>query len=122
MGRQGHCGSWQKLGGRPTDYGRLGVIDLKLAGFALRACWMWLQKTDGERAWSALQIDFEPEVRALFSASVQVHIGDGWKALFWVDNWVEGRSISQLAPTLMTIISKRTRKQRTVAQALENRQ
>jgi hypothetical protein len=83
---------------------------------------MWLQKTDGERAWSALQIDFEPEVRALFSASVQVHIGDGWKALFWVDNWVEGRSISQLAPTLMTIISKRTRKQRTVAQALENRQ
>lgn len=92
---------------RPTDYGGLGIIDLKLAGFALRTRWLWLQRTDGERAWSALQMDFEPEVRALFSASVEFIVGNGLKALFWGDNWIDGKSVSQLAPTLSTVISNR---------------
>ncbi|CAL4948509.1 unnamed protein product [Urochloa decumbens] len=55
---------------RPTAYGGLGVIDLKLTGIALRTRWLWLQKTDASRSWSALQIQVEPEVRALFQASV----------------------------------------------------
>lgn len=34
---------------RPTDLGGLGIIDIKLAGFALQARWLWLQKTDHDR-------------------------------------------------------------------------
>lgn len=39
----------------------------------------------------------------------------------WTDNWIDGQSIAQLAPTLHETVSKRTRKGRTVSQALANR-
>ncbi|PUZ57515.1 hypothetical protein GQ55_5G438400 [Panicum hallii var. hallii] len=102
---------------RPTRFGGLGIIDLKLAGFSLRTRWLWFQRTDENRAWSALQLDFEPEVHAVFSASVTVSVGNGERTLFWSDNWINGRSVGQIAPNLVTMISKRTARQRTVAQA-----
>jgi hypothetical protein len=33
---------------KPTEFGGLGVSDLKLQGYALQARWLWLQKTDGD--------------------------------------------------------------------------
>ncbi|GJN35126.1 hypothetical protein PR202_gb23869 [Eleusine coracana subsp. coracana] len=41
----------------PKEYGELGVLDFKLAGFALRLQWLWLQRTADDRAWSKLKID-----------------------------------------------------------------
>lgn len=55
--------------------GGLRVPDLRLAGVALRTRWLWLQRTDPERAWSALPIHVEPEVRQLFDASITVQLG-----------------------------------------------
>lgn len=104
-----------------TTLGGLGVIDLKLAGFALRTRWLWLQKTDGSRAWSELQIQVEPEVHALFQASTVVRVGNGEKTLFWTDNWIEGKSVSQIAPNLFNVISSRIRKTRTVATAMTDK-
>ncbi|XP_072146649.1 uncharacterized protein [Setaria viridis] len=106
---------------RPTIYGGLGVVDLKLAGYALRTRWLWLQKVDEGRSWSALQIHIEPEVQAFFRASIMVNVGNGQCTLFWTDNWIDGQSVAQLAPTLHEMISKRIRNSRTVSQALLNR-
>jgi hypothetical protein len=106
---------------RPTIYGGLGVVDLKLSGFALRTRWLWLQKVDDERSWSSKQISVEPEVHALFRASVTIIVGNGERTLFWEDNWTGGDSVSILAPNLYNCISKRARNSRTVAQALPGR-
>lgn len=51
---------------RPTELGGLGITDLKLAGFALQARWLWLQKTDSTRAWSELPLNVDREVHAFF--------------------------------------------------------
>jgi hypothetical protein len=39
--------------------------------------------------------------------------------LFWKDGWLEGNSIAELAPYLITAIGKRTVNKRTVVEALE---
>jgi hypothetical protein len=38
--------------------------------------------------------------QAFFEASVTVQVGDGSRALFWSDRWLNGCSILQLAPDL----------------------
>lgn len=85
---------------RPLKYGGLGVPDLKLAGFALRVRWLWLQRVDRDRAWSALNLQTELEVQALFDASVFVRVGNGERTLFWTDAWLNGQSIKSVAPAL----------------------
>ena len=47
---------------KPTELDGLGVSDLKLASFALQSRWLWLQKTDQDRAWSQLPIKVDPQV------------------------------------------------------------
>ena len=105
----------------PISCGGLGVIDLRLSGFALRARWLWMQRTDDDRAWSALPIKIEPEVRALFDASVIVAVGNGTRTLFWLDNWIDGRSVRSVAPHLHNFVPPRITKRRTVAEALDQK-
>ena len=107
---------------RPPDLGGLGIIDLDRFGFALRLRWLWLRKTDSSRPWLHLNDDREPLVEAMFQASVYVELGDGTTALFWSDRWLQGSSFQDLAPCLCNAVSARVRAQRTVAQALSNRQ
>jgi hypothetical protein len=49
-----------------------------------------------------------------------MQIGDGRKALFWEDRWLNGRSIGEIAPLLYACIPKRRRKLRTVADGLQD--
>lgn len=100
-----------------TIHGGLGMQNLKLARFALRTRWLWLQWTDLDRAWAALPMRVEPQVQDLFDASIQIQVGDGAQTLFWRDNWLDGRSVDDLAPTLVALISLRT-----VAQPLTDSQ
>ena len=47
-------------------------------------------------------------------------IGDGLTAKFWEDRWIDGRSISEIAPLLYACIPKRRRKHMTVAEGLQD--
>jgi hypothetical protein len=49
---------------------------------ALRARWLWLQKTDATKPWSGLDLQVGSDSIALFNASVQVQIGSGASTLF----------------------------------------
>jgi len=95
---------------------------LERFGYALRLRWLWLRKTDPSRPWLHLNDEREPMVKAMFQASVYLEIGDGATALFWSDRWLQGASLQELAPCLCKAVSSRVRAQRTVAQALSNRQ
>lgn len=107
---------------KPTMMGGLGISDLRLAGYALQARWLWLQRTDEDRAWNQLPIKTAPQVQAFFRASTVMTFGDGRQALFWEDNWLQGESIRDYAPYLYQFVSKRTRETQTVRQALTQRQ
>ena len=103
---------------RPTDLGGLGIVDLQRLGYALRMRWLWLKRTDDSRTWCDLPVESESVVDQMFQASIYVELGNGHKALFWTDRWLQGKSISDLAPCLTNAVGPRIKKQRTVAQAL----
>lgn len=107
---------------RPTQLGGLGISDLKLAGCALQTRWLWLQKTDSERAWSQLPISTEPQVQAFFRESTYTLVGDGRATLFWTYRWIQGESATDIASSLAQLVSPRTRRKQIVREALANRQ
>ena len=115
----GHCHvNWRRVC-RPISLGGLGVQDLERAGLALRIRWLWFSRTDTERAWHGLDLQFSAEERALFFASTHMVIGDGETAKFWTDRWINGRAISEIAPLLYQCVPKRRRKSRTVVEGLQ---
>jgi hypothetical protein len=84
--------------------------------------WLWLEKTDPNRPWSALPICLPDKVQALFSVAMQVEIGDGSRTLFWQDRWLHGHRIADIAPRLVAAIPKKKINQRKVQETLtENR-
>ena len=93
-------------------------MDLQRLGYALRMRWLWLKRTDDSRTWCDLPVESESVVDQMFQASIYVELGNGHKALFWTDRWLQGKSISDLAPCLTDAVGPRIKKQRTVAEAL----
>ena len=88
----GHCHvNWRRIC-RLISYGGLGVQDLERAGLALRLRWLWFSRTDHERAWNGLDLQFSAEERALFFASTTMTLGNGTTAYFWEDRWINGQS------------------------------
>ena len=84
--------------------------------------WQWLSRVDDSRAWNGLDLQFAPEERALFLASTTMTIGNGQRALFWEDRWINGRALRVIALLLFAHIPKRRRKSRTVADGLHANQ
>jgi hypothetical protein len=114
----GHCHvNWRTVS-RPISLGGLGVHDLERAGLALRLRWLWLSRTDQDRAWSGLDLQFTQQERCLFFASTYMIAGDGQTGRFWEDRWIDGRSVSQIAPELYAYIPKRRRKGTSIADGL----
>uniref|UniRef100_A0A8I6WG90 Reverse transcriptase zinc-binding domain-containing protein n=1 Tax=Hordeum vulgare subsp. vulgare TaxID=112509 RepID=A0A8I6WG90_HORVV len=110
--------NWRRVC-RPLSLGGLGIQDMERAGLALRLRWLWFSRTD-ERAWHGLDLHFSNEERALFFASTMLAVGDGRSGKFWEDRWLDGRSISELTPQLYACVPRHRRKQRTIADGLQN--
>ncbi|CAM0911794.1 unnamed protein product [Alopecurus aequalis] len=71
--------------------------------------------------WTGLQLEVEPEVQALYDASVRISVGDGRTALFWTDAWLGVVSFKHLAPALYAAVDPRAIRSRTVGDGLTNR-
>jgi hypothetical protein len=65
------------------------VLDLTTLGYALRLRWEWLARTEPQHLWTQLPSHAERIVRAMFEVSVTVQLGDGARALFWSDRWLD---------------------------------
>jgi hypothetical protein len=70
---------------QPKHLGGLGFYNLMWLNAALRALWIWLQKTDPSKPWAGLNFNVLPVAMAIFNTSTFVSIGDGAKTLFWED-------------------------------------
>ena len=94
----------------------LGILDLEKFGRALRLRWLWQDWTDESKPWTGSELPYNKDDRLLFNASTTITIGDGAKARFWHDNWLDGEAPKNLAPHLFELVA---RKNRSVQQELE---
>jgi hypothetical protein len=83
---------------QPKHLGGLGFHNLRWLNAALRARWIWLQKTDPSKPWAGLNFNVLPAATAIFNASTSVSIGDGAMTLFWGDPWLGGLTVDAVAP------------------------
>jgi hypothetical protein len=113
--------AWSRVK-RPTQLGGLGILDLTTLGYALRLRWEWQSRTMPYRLWAALPSKLERNVQAMFQASVSAQVGNGNKALFWSNRWIDGCSMDLIAPDVASVVSKCIRKTRTVVEGLLNDQ
>lgn len=104
--------------GDPTELGGLVVLDIKRMGWALRARWSWLKCTDASKPWRNFPIKTNKHIDALVHAATKVHLGNDTNVLFWSDCWIEGQSITDLAPGVVAAVSQRAVCSRKVASSL----
>ena len=89
----GHCLlAWPKVT-RPVFLGGLGISDLQKLGWALKLRWLWLQKTEPEKAWSFFPIQAQHQVQSFFAMAVKTVIGNGKNTSFWTDGWLLDQSL-----------------------------
>jgi hypothetical protein len=62
----------------------------------------------------------DQKTRAFFSASTHFVLGDGTEFKFWIDPWINGAGIQDVAQDLLAVVSTNRRRQRTVAKGLVN--
>jgi hypothetical protein len=105
---------------RPRELGGLGLLDMRNLSWALRARWPSLQLTDPDKPWNQFQIQVPKEVQGLFDMAVLTQVGDGSNARFWIDQWLNGKRIRDVALAIYALVPKRTRNSRTVRDALIN--
>ncbi|WVZ62234.1 hypothetical protein U9M48_012000 [Paspalum notatum var. saurae] len=99
----GHClVSWSMVR-KPKALGGLGAINLEKFGRALRFRWLWQDWIDEDHPWLGQEAPCDRTDRLFFSASTSVSIGDGKKAKFWHDSWLDGMAPRNLAPHLFEL-------------------
>ncbi|KAM0882834.1 hypothetical protein ACQ4PT_032013 [Festuca glaucescens] len=87
---------------------------------ALRARWIWLQRTDDSKPWSGLVFPVSPDATAIFNASVTITVGSGSAILFWQDPWLGGLSVAAVAPAMLALVRPALVKRRKVSEGLPN--
>jgi hypothetical protein len=60
---------------RPRHLEGLGVLDLHLMGIALRVRWLWLQRAEADRPWSAMLVQADEQTKVFFHASTSFILG-----------------------------------------------
>jgi hypothetical protein len=99
---------------QPKHLGGLGFHDLRKLNAAMRARWIWFQRSDVERPWDGLEFDVMPEAKAIFHASVRITLGEGTRILFWMDTWIGGSTADAIALDLMKLVRPGIQCSRTV--------
>uniref|UniRef100_A0A0A9AK00 Uncharacterized protein n=1 Tax=Arundo donax TaxID=35708 RepID=A0A0A9AK00_ARUDO len=56
----------------------------------------------------------------MFAIAVNSEIGNGANTIFWLDRWLHGCSLENLAPEIFSRVPARIRHRRTVAEALQD--
>ena len=102
----GHClVAWDRVC-MPKELGGLGILNLKVMNFALRARWLWLEQMDSTKPWREFNIQVPKVVRQLFEAATRSVVGDGASTLFWTDKWLPEGRIHDMAPNLFKAVSR----------------
>jgi hypothetical protein len=116
--RHGHClVNWKQVQ-QPKKLGGLAILDLERFNRALRLRWQWSKWTNDQKPWSKLKLHHSDTEMAPFRACTSMTVGNGEKANFWHDCWLNGQAPVEIALELLRFA---WRKNLTVKQALNNR-
>jgi hypothetical protein len=55
-----------------------------------------------------------------FASLVKIKVGIGDRVLFWLDRWIDGICVRDIAPTVFNVVNTRRRNKRMVQEALAN--
>jgi len=84
--------------------------------------WEWARRAEPDKCWVDLPATAQRPVLAMFDASMSVAVGDGARTYFWMDAWLQTRSIKTIAPHLFQSVCKRAKRARRVSDALLDNQ
>jgi hypothetical protein len=87
---------------------------------ALRVTWEWLRRTDPEKPWPELPRLQDEEVATVFDSLVCITVGDGAKTMFWMDRWIHGRAVREIAPMVWDVVRTQCKNKRRVSEAMHN--
>jgi hypothetical protein len=76
------------------------MLDFEVFSKALRLRWLWFQFTDPDRPWGGTEVPCTEIDKQLFRACTLVIVGNGERARFWQDSWLDGRAPRDVAPNL----------------------
>jgi hypothetical protein len=62
--------------------------------------WLWYYWTDNKKPWQGMVIPCDDQDLALFQVSTCIRVGNGRKAIFWQDRWLQGLAPKDIAPNL----------------------
>jgi hypothetical protein len=114
----GHClVAWDRIC-MPKEFG-LGIPNLQKMNLALRVRWLWLSQVEASRPWKEFDIQVPPMVSEIFEAATSSMVGDGATTFFWLDGWLPGGRLKDLASHLFALIPKRLSRVRLVRDALD---
>jgi hypothetical protein len=100
----------------PKCIGGLGLHNLKKMHAALRARWIWLQKTNASKPWSGMHFSVVPDAVAIFNASVRIHVHSGSCILF--DPWIGGVNVVAIAPAVLAMVTPSLVRKRLVSDGI----
>lgn len=109
--------NWQTICA-PKKYSGLGIKNLDCFSRALRLRWPWFEWMPADRPWKGTTIPCDQSDMALFWVCCSIKIGNGKKAKFWTDRWLDGEAPGEFAPGLFKLAR---RKNLTVSQAMDKR-
>ena len=92
--------------------------NFRLMNLALRCRWAWLQRVDPSRSWAKFNLQIPRLARAVFDSATHYELCNGEKARFWMDRWLNGAKVCDLAPNLVAKVAAQSVKSRTVKDGL----
>jgi hypothetical protein len=95
-------------------------MDLRVLGVTLRACWLWLHRSDSGHSWAALSPSEDATTMVFFNTSIQMTLGNDEALLFWIDPWLHGAQLEDITSELTAAVSPRRQMWRSVACALHD--
>jgi hypothetical protein len=116
----GHCLVNWKAVSHPKSNGGLGILNLEHMSTAMRVRWAWNMRVGDLKPWCSLATPMEEQDRHLFNAATRVVVGNGKRCFFWMDNWINGKTIEDIAPDIYHSINPQTKARRTVAEVVAN--
>jgi hypothetical protein len=116
----GKCSVNWKTVCQPKSVGGLGILNLEFMSTAFQVRWAWKLRAEEVKPWCLLASPVGEDVRHILNAAAKVVIGNGQRCFFWLDKWINGKTIEDIAPDIYKIISPLARARRTVAQALQD--
>jgi hypothetical protein len=73
---------------------------------------------DPSKAWATFDLQLHRLSMALFEAASVLQLGNGERARFWQDRWLDGAQVVDIAPNLAALVPARKVKVRMVKEAL----